>query len=554
MRTGLPSVPILRAVQPAPETFGHAVGELIARELEESPRMASVLGCDEFDHRLDDLSAAGFERRRSGDRRWLDRFEGFDADALDPEEQIDRALVIATLGQRLALADWQEWKRSPEGYLETGVTELFLQGLRPEDELTAAAVDRLEGIGAVLDEAEKNLDPTLADRLIVERSLGECTANIGFARDEVARLATDPANQDRLAAAGEVAARAYERCAAFLGRLAPGCTGTYVLGEERYNEVLRKGELLDTDLRALKRQGWDEFHRVAGEMDQVASLIAGGSDGWPAVVHRLQQVHASTIDGMRAEYEVACRDARKFMTDHGLVTNPPDEHCHVVPAPAAVRATLAVACYVSPPMFRPSKDGYFFVPYPVDGGDADEVAGLLESNAAYAIPTTAVHEAYPGHHWHLMTMKEARPVRRIFTSTYFVEGWALYTEGMMRDAGFFSPEGGLGQLEARLLRAARIVVDTSLHTGEMSFDEAVDFMHEKVAVPLPTARSEVARYCAWPTQASAYLTGAMAIERARDDWLAAGGSLQVFHDSLARSGALPVPLAVRAIGVPSSPH
>ena len=75
----------------------------------------------------------------------------------------------------------------------------------------------------------------------------------------------------------------------------------------------------------------------------------------------------------------------------------------------------------------------------------------------------------------------------------------------------------LGQLEARLFRAARIVVDTSLHTGEMSVDEAVVFMHEKALVPMPTARSEVARYCAWPTQASAYLTGAMAIERARDD-------------------------------------
>ncbi len=70
-------------------------------------------------------------------------------------------------------------------------------------------------------------------------------------------------------------------------------------------------------------------------------------------------------------------------------------------------------------------------------------------------------------------------------------------------------------------------MDTSLHTGEMSVDEAVAFMHERALLPLPTARSEVARYCAWPTQASAYLTGAMAIERARDDWVAGGGALGI---------------------------
>jgi uncharacterized protein (DUF885 family) len=199
-------------------------------------------------------------------------------------------------------------------------------------------------------------------------------------------------------------------------------------------------------------------------------------------------------------------------------------------------------------MFKPSREGYFFVPYPVDDGDAEEIDGLLESNATYSMATTAVHEAYPGHHWHLMTTKESREVRRIFTSDYFAEGWALYAEGMMRDAGFFTPEQELGQLEARLFRAARIVVDTSLHTGEMSVDDAVAFMHDKALLPLPTARSEVARYCAWPTQASAYLTGAMAIERARDDWLAGGGALRDFHDCLAHSGCMPVPLAVRAIG------
>ncbi len=521
----------------------------MAREFEESPVMAAALGRDGFDHRLDDCSAAGFERRTAGDRDWLRRFTDFDPGSLTPEQAIDRDLVIAQLVRRESLAGWEEWRRSPEGYLETGITELFLLAMRPEAELTEAAVARLHGIGPVLDEAEKNLDPARASRLVVDRSLAGCVANIGFAREEVAGLAGDPDNRARLRAAGEVGARAYEKFAQFLSELAPRCTGSFVFGEERYDDVLRKGELLDTDSRALRQQGWDEYHRVADQMGEVTSRITGGSRHWATTVRELQLVHPSSVDAMRSEYERVCLEARRFMTERGLVTNPPDEHCSVMPAPAAVRATLAVACYIAPPMFKPSREGHFFVPYPVDPDDLEEVNGLLESNAPYSMATTAVHEAYPGHHWHLMTMKGARDIRRVFGSTYFIEGWALYAEGMMRDAGFFTPEQELGQLEARLFRAARIVVDTSLHTGEMSFDEAVGFMHDKALLPLPTARSEVARYCAWPTQASAYLTGAMAIERARDEWMARGGSLKGFHDSLAGSGAMPVGLAVRSIGL-----
>jgi uncharacterized protein (DUF885 family) len=534
------------------DLFEQAIEALMAREFQESPMMAAALGRDGFDHRLDDLSAAGFERRASDDRIWLRRFTEIDPGVLTPEQAIDRDLVIAHLDQRVSVAGWEEWRRSPEGYLETGITELFLLAMRSEDELTEAAVARLHGIGAVLDEAQQNLDPSLASRLIVDRGLAACVANIGFARADVAELATDPDNQARLRAAGEVGARAYEKFAQYLRGLSSTCTGSFVFGEDRYNDVLRKGELLDTDVRALRRQGWDEYNRVASQMGEVSSRLTGGSGDWGAVVRDLQLVHPSSIDEMRAEYEAVCLRARQFMSDQGLVTNPADERCEVMPAPAAVRATLAVACYIAPPMFKPSRVGHFFVPYPVDADDLEEVNGLLESNAPYSMATTAVHEAYPGHHWHLMTMKEARDIRRIFTSTYFIEGWALYCEAMMGEAGFFTPEQQLGQLEARLFRAARIVVDTSLHTGEMTFDEAVAFMHEKALLPLPTARSEVARYCAWPTQASAYLTGAMAIERARSTWVAAGGSLRRFHDSLAGSGAMPVGLAVRSIGLPTS--
>ena len=346
--------------------FDQTIDELMAREFAESPRLAAGVGRDGFDDRLDDLSASAHERREREDGIWLQRFDRFDPSDLSVDQAIDRDLVISRLRVRRALSGWEEWRRSPEAYLETGITELFLMAIRSEDELTDSAVARLHGIGAVLEDAARNLDPSLASRLIVERGLAECVANIGFARDEVALLASEPANRERLRSAGEVGARAYERFAGFLEELAPTCTGTYVLGEDRYNAVLQQGELLDTDVRSLRQQGWDEYHRVADQMTEVASRLEGGVGDWPEVIRGLQQVHAPSVEGMRAEYEATCARARRFMTEAGLVTDPPDERCHVVPAPPAVRATLAVACYIAPPMFKPSRTGHFFVPYPVD--------------------------------------------------------------------------------------------------------------------------------------------------------------------------------------------
>jgi uncharacterized protein (DUF885 family) len=102
----------------------------------------------------------------------------------------------------------------------------------------------------------------------------------------------------------------------------------------------------------------------------------------------------------------------------------------------------------------------------------------------------------------------------------------------------------MSQVEATIFRAARIIVDTSLHIGDMSFDEAVDFMRTRANLPEPTARAEVVRYCAWPTQASSYLTGCLEILRIRERYLAErGGSLREFHDRLASSGGLPIALA-----------
>jgi len=116
---------------------------------------------------------------------------------------------------------------------------------------------------------------------------------------------------------------------------------------------------------------------------------------------------------------------------------------------------------------------------------------------------------------------------------------------VMREQGFFTdPRQEMAQIEATIFRAARIIVDTSLHIGDMSFDEAVDFMRTKANLPEPTAHAEVARYCAWPTQASAYLTGCLEILRIRERYLTERrGALREFHDTLAASGGLPIALA-----------
>ena len=78
----------------------------------------------------------------------------------------------------------------------------------------------------------------------------------------------------------------------------------------------------------------------------------------------------------------------------------------------------------------------------------------------------------------------------------------------------------MNQYEATIFRAARIVVDTSLHMGEMSWNEAVEFMTTRTGLTAPTARAEVTRYCAWPTQASSYLTGCLEIVRIREAFFA----------------------------------
>jgi uncharacterized protein (DUF885 family) len=526
----------------------------LAEEVDESPTTATRLGIDGHDDRLGDFSEAGFLRRQASDDRWLDTFGALGDDELSFEERIDRDLVRSTLRGRQVMREWAVWRRDPATYLGPclqGVFSLFLNRVHPEPDLARFAAARLRQVPDVLDAARENLDPAMAAQLFVERAKGTCRAGIAYARTLVPAEVADANDRTALADAGEVAATAFESFLTFLDDLETKAEGDWAIGDARYSALLEEKELLGYGAAAMRDRGQAAYDALSEEMSALAAKIEprGGGD-WQALVKQLNQDHPPSPEAMRDEYETWTEKARTFLHETGIVTMPRDEVCRVQPSPPFQRPVLAVASYSAPPMFKHSSTGTFFVPFPPDGATVDDIQKRLETNSRHSIPAVAVHEAYPGHHWHLvMVQQRARVIRKVLGTSYFTEGWALYAEKVMRANGFFTdPRHELCQLDARIFRAARIIVDTSLHLGDMSFEEAVTFMSTKASLSEPTARAEVGRYCSWPTQAASYLTGALEIDRIRDRYFAADlGSLRAFNDTIASSGMLPIALAERAV-------
>lgn len=535
-----------------PELLDELLDGFLAMEMEEDPIAATRLGIEGHDDRLGEFSAGDYARRAANQGGWLGRFSALGDQGLTSDQRIDRDLVLASLRGRRLQRDWEVWRRDPATYLDpclSGVFLLLLNRTHPEPELAELAAARLQEVPGVLAAGRANLEVELVSPVFVERARAACRAGIVYVRHMVPAEVQDPGARRRLAEAGEVAAGALEGFLAYLEELDAAAMGSYAIGDELYGGLLQQRELLGYGATAMRERGRAAYDEISVEMAELARRIDGTTD-WQSLVQRLNQDHPPTPEAMRQEYAEWTERARRFLLDTGIVTVPEGEECQVVASPPFQRPVLAVASYRAPPAFRPSLRGTFFVPFPPDGTSPEDVQKRLENNSHHSIPAISVHEAYPGHHWHLITVQQkAAPIRKVLGTSYFTEGWALYAEKLMREHGFFTdPRHELCQLDARIFRAARMVVDTSLHIGDMDFEEAVAFMSTKASLSEPTARAEVGRYCSWPTQAPSYLTGALEIERIRGRYLASGaGDLTRFNDSIAGSGMLPVALAEQAV-------
>jgi uncharacterized protein (DUF885 family) len=541
--------------------FDVLAAELMADEFAANPVLGSALGLTEYDEWLPDLSADAVAARERSEDAWAARLDDLDDTDLTDEERVDRDLALMVLRGRAVQRDWADWRRSPDHYAGTALTGIFnllMNRLRTEPELAIAVAARLKAVPTLLEQGTANLDPALAHPALLRRALGQIGAGAAYARSVSSEFA-DEADRAAVAEAGESAAAAFERFGAHVESLVDVATGDWAIGEARYDALLRQAEGLGYGTRELRDKGQAAYDELAADM-RTRSQALRGTEDFLSVLQDFNDDHPETPEEMLALYQEATDAARAFCVEHELVTIPDGERCIVAPSAPFTRAMLAVAHYMMPPPFAAvssdgPRPGHFFVPYPPDGSTPEQVAARLATNNRHGAWSIAVHEAYPGHHWHFAWLAAnaasggARPLRFVFGSAYFVEGWGLYTEDLLAREGFFrTPEQELCQRDFRLFRAARIIVDTSLHLGEMTIEEAVDFMATKSSLSRETAQAEVLRYCAWPTQASSYLTGALELDRMAGRWTAESrGSLREFHDRAAGSGRLPIGLVERAL-------
>jgi uncharacterized protein (DUF885 family) len=173
----------------------------------------------------------------------------------------------------------------------------------------------------------------------------------------------------------------------------------------------------------------------------------------------------------------------------------------------------------------------------------------LESRPVWEMEALTMHEAVPGHHLQVSLAQELQGLpdfRKNSSYTAFVEGWALYSESLGEEMGFYrDPYSKFGQLTYEMWRAIRLVVDTGLHSMGWSRDQAIEFFRENAAKTDQDIIVEVDRYIVWPGQALGYKMGQLKIRELRtkaEQKLGSKFDIRKFHDVVLGQGAVPLDL------------
>jgi uncharacterized protein (DUF885 family) len=508
-----------------------------------NPVLASYFGVHTEDARLGDPSIDAVEGEIADERAHRAAVEALDPAGLSAEARFERDLELHNL--RLELFDLDEvraWHRRPSAAGEVGdaIFLLFARGAAPLADRLARITDRLEAVPAYL-EASRSRARGAPVRTWQETDLRNAD-DLPFLFAEVRTAADDVLPAGELARLDRAVSNAQAALGSWAGWLREGLARSddaWPLGPERYDELVRLRAFGDLDADAILAIGEEQLRRNHEGRRAAAREVDPDADE-ATVIERLKDDHPDTFAGALEGYRDAMRRSRAYLLEHDLVTVPDDEAIEVIPTPEYLRSVMPFAAYFAPARFDADQRGIYVVTPAVDNDP-----NAMREHYWASISNTSIHEAYPGHHLQLHVANGNPSVTRMLTDApEFVEGWGMYSEQMMREEGFDAgPAFRTAMYTDAVWRACRIILDIKMHRGQISEDDATDFLVEHTAFETANARAEVRRYTYTPGYQLSYLLGKVLILGLREEErrrLGADFSLKRFHDTLLRNGSLPI--------------
>ena len=534
--------------------------------LELNPVQATQLGDHRFDTRIDDLGAAGRERQLAFNTTILAELEAIDRDQLSRQDQVDAAILRNQLRSELwTLGTLQDWAWDPQvygGLAGDAIYGLMARDFAPLPERLRAATARMEQIPALFLQMRANLDPARVPRIhaetVARQNAGLLDLLDTFIVPEADRL--QGAERSRLDAAMARLREAVADQQRWLDReLVPHAMGDFRIGAALYDRKLALALDSGLDRRQIRERAEAEVARVRTDMYAIArEVLAGRADAPPlpdapddaqqqaAIEAALELAYADRPgrDDVVADARAALAHATDFVRSHHLVSVP-DDPVKVILMPEFQRGVAVAYCDSPGPLDR-GLDTYFAIsPIPDDWTDAQADSFLREYNSRM-IHLLSIHEAMPGHYLEgAHSGRFPSTLRAVLRSGEFAEGWAVYSEDLMADAGYLDgdPLFRLVQLKFYLRTVTNAILDQGVHVDGWSREQAMHLMTHDAFQQEREAAGKWVRAQLTSAQLPTYFVGAQEhfdLRRAMQAKLGAAFDEQAYHDAVLAHGAPPV--------------
>ncbi len=538
----------------ADQAFVGLATRYLDRMLDQNPEWATNLGDHRFDHQVSDLSADGFAARLELARTTLDSLARLDTSRLSQVNRIDAEILTAACeGDVFAISELREHTWNPTWYNPgDGIYNLLARDFAPPQERLAAAISRIRQIPRTIAAAQQNLQapPAVMTQTAIDRLPGV----INLVTEVMDReLAQAPQLQAAYPPIREEAVAALEEFGRWLEEdLLPRSTGDFRIGCEKFRRKLHyalSSDLTPTEILAAAEMDLletrDELYRVA------VPLYAKYSLGDVEKAPDKNAVIRAVLDRLaedRPDNETIMPEARRglelttaFVREHGLVTVP-DDAVEIIVMPEHQRGFSVAYCDSPGPLEENGTTFYAISPTPAAWSPERAETFYREYND-WMLQDLTIHEAMPGHYLqiaHANAFTAPTPLRAIYSSGTFVEGWATYAEQLMVEAGYAGPELQMQQLKMRLRLLINAIIDQKIHCEGMTEAEAVAKMMDEGFQEEAEAVGKWTRACLSSTQLSTYYVGNLelnAIRKAAEERDGARFDLKAFHDQLLSYGS-----------------